>query len=76
MTVPARLGGVGLWRRWRRRMALSAADCELHGLNDAALRDIGLTQSEIPSLRAELEGRVEVTRLHALSAWKDRGRAG
>lgn len=47
---------------WHRVGAAVATD----GLDEQTLRDIGLTRSELPSYRAEVEGLVEATRVRAL----------
>lgn len=47
---------------WQRVGAAAATD----GLDEQTLRDIGLTRSELPSYRAEVEGLVEATRVRAL----------
>lgn len=73
--VPAgvwpRLGAIGLGfglalgslaariaRRWRDR----ARSLRLQDLDDATLRDLGLTRSELSSLEMEASGRIEATR--------------
>ncbi len=43
----------------------------LHDLDDRALRDLGLTRSELPSLGAELRGAAQPTRVWALQARRD-----
>lgn len=48
---------------WQR---VGAAATTTDGLDEQTLRDIGLTRSELPSYRAEVEGLVEATRVRAL----------
>lgn len=48
--------------RWRERHAA----VELESLDERSLRDLGFTRSELASVRAEAEGRVEATRLRVL----------
>jgi uncharacterized protein YjiS (DUF1127 family) len=52
------------WRR-ARQQARSARDA-LRGLDDRALRDLGIDRSEISSLAAEFAGEAERTRVRAM----------
>jgi uncharacterized protein YjiS (DUF1127 family) len=47
------------WQRWADATATEELDAQ-------TLRDIGLTRSELPSYRAEVDGLVEATRVRAI----------
>ncbi|WP_298829194.1 hypothetical protein [uncultured Piscinibacter sp.] len=53
-------------RAWLARGRERSATVALESLDERSLRDIGLARSELGSVRAELEGRVEATRLRVL----------
>ena len=63
-TYPASLTALGHALATAFRNAL-AGDRE-PALDDATLRDLGLSRSELPSYRAEAEGHVEATRRRIL----------
>jgi uncharacterized protein YjiS (DUF1127 family) len=57
------------WRSWRRQRQASATYESLGTLDDHTLRDLGIDRSELRSVAAEVEGRVERTRVRARPAY-------
>jgi uncharacterized protein YjiS (DUF1127 family) len=51
--------------RLHHRSSVAATRRSLGALDDRALRDLGVSRSEISSLAAELHGAIEPTRVHA-----------
>jgi uncharacterized protein YjiS (DUF1127 family) len=58
-----------LWRGRQRTLSL-------HELDDATLRDLGLSRSELDSIELEASGRIEITRSRLLCVpvvWAEQG---
>ncbi len=62
--------------RIARRLRGPQRSLSLHELDDATLRDLGLSRSELDSVELEASGRIEITRRRLLCApvsWAERG---
>jgi len=64
-------GGRSLAQRWRERRQMRQTYQALSGLDERTLRDIGVGSQEIGSIAAELAGRAERTRMHALRTLRE-----
>ena len=62
--------------RMARRLRGRQATLSLHELDEATLRDLGISRSELDSIELEASGRIEITRRRLLCApvsWVEQG---